>query len=561
MTGFDVPSFSDARPIRRRRPILDRAHAIFTRERLIVSIVLTASVAALYFTAPKDDDFWWFDAPVHAMNGVFVHDFLAAMPIADPVGFAERYFTVYPALSILFYPPLFYAAEAALFGLFGVHHWVAQLTVSLFTAAFAAGVFALCRRRLSPWTACAAVLLAFTMPGIALWSRQIMLELPACALIVWSAHWFVRYLEEQRPLCLHIAVVLLVLALYTKQTVIFIGAVGLVAIVLKLGPRFVLRREIWTTAVLAGVLLLPLGVITLLFGRFNIEQAAVGVSSDLPPVPSLAAFAWYAKHMPTEIGWIPAALAALFVVRLLTVDRVKAANPFFLFLLLWLGIGYLFFSLVHYKDARHMLPIYVPIAVFAAASLEEVVRRARLPAAGAVVVSVVLFAGTLAWSETPRVTGHKEAAAFVSALTEPGARIMFHGHRSGTFIFAMRELATNRPPITTLRAEKFLVEYRIDRRYGIKDLERSKQEIERIFETYAVRYVVFQTGFWTDLESIAAFEDVLRSDRFAKIAEFPIGGAEKPASLVVFKYKGPLSDTPAPVVIDVPAIGRKIGGN
>ncbi len=82
---------------------------------LLVPLVLLAASALLLATAPMGGDFWWSDAPRHALNGAFVKDLVAAFPIHDPRGWAVDYYLQYPSLSILFYPPLFYAVEAVMF--------------------------------------------------------------------------------------------------------------------------------------------------------------------------------------------------------------------------------------------------------------------------------------------------------------------------------------------------------------------------------------------------------------------------------------------------------------
>src|SRR5690606_6995412 len=108
-------------------------------------------------------------------NGVFVKDFVAAMPWDDPAGYAYRYYAQYPALTILFYPPLFYVISAPFYALLGFSHGTALLVVGLHYAAFAWACYRICRR----WfDATAAVLLAAliaVLPEIAFWGRQIML--------------------------------------------------------------------------------------------------------------------------------------------------------------------------------------------------------------------------------------------------------------------------------------------------------------------------------------------------------------------------------------------------
>src|SRR6478672_905119 len=71
-----------------------------------VSLVLLVFVVvnmALFATAPKSDDFWWSDAPRHALNGAFIKDLITAAPWHDLRQWAIAYYLKYPALTILFY--------------------------------------------------------------------------------------------------------------------------------------------------------------------------------------------------------------------------------------------------------------------------------------------------------------------------------------------------------------------------------------------------------------------------------------------------------------------------
>jgi hypothetical protein len=518
--------------------------------------LIALAVAALFMTAPTGGDFWWFDAPSHAMNGVFVRDLLAAMPVSDPRRFAEDYFTTYPALSILFYPPLFYVFEGVVFALFGVNHAAAQLAVALFTLAFAIGVFELCRTRIGGWHACAAALFALGMPGIALWSRQVMLELPAYAFLVWSAYFLLLHLEERRPGALLAAVFLLACGMYAKQTIAFVGAAGTLTLLMHRGPRVLLDREVWAAALVGGVTLAPLLAVSIAFGGFNLEQAAGG--GETGAKLSVANLVWYAKQLPREVGIVPLVLALLGFGRMILVEREKLRAPFASFLLLWFAVGYAFFTFIDLKQPRLILFIYVPIAAFAAASLRW--RDSRIVGPLAAAVSAAIFVYSIASTQVPRIGGHREAAVFIHEQARPGSRIMFHGRRSASFIFSLRTLAVaGAVPNKVLRAEKFLVDYRIDRNFGISEYAVSRQDIEKMFADYAVDLVVFQTGFWTDIGTVRLFQEVLESDHFSRVAEIPIPGSEHESKFVIYRNVRPVSTSPVEVKINVPLIGRTIG--
>ncbi len=103
---------------------------ITARERLLAWAAVLLSVLLLFAQAPHGGDFYWSDSPRHALNGVFVMDLIKTMPLDDPAGYAYRYYAQYPALTILFYPPLFYAISAPLYAVFGVSQATALLAVA-----------------------------------------------------------------------------------------------------------------------------------------------------------------------------------------------------------------------------------------------------------------------------------------------------------------------------------------------------------------------------------------------------------------------------------------------
>ena len=153
----------------------------------LIHLLLAALVGLLFLGAHADGSYWWSDAPRHALNGVFVKDLVAAAPWSDPSRYAYDYYAQYPALTILFYPPLFYAISAPFYALFGVSEGTALLVVALHYVAFAWGAWALFRCWLPAWPAAAAAAMLMVLPEIAFWGRQVMLEVPSLAFFIWSA--------------------------------------------------------------------------------------------------------------------------------------------------------------------------------------------------------------------------------------------------------------------------------------------------------------------------------------------------------------------------------------
>ena len=130
-------------------------------------IIFTVFATVMFITAPTNGDFAWSDAPRHALNGVFVRDFFIAMPWEDPRQYAVDYYLRYPALTILFYPPLFSVFLAIAYSIFGFSHEVAQATVAFFHFLLGLAGYMLARRWMPSGYAIAASLLLAGAPEIA----------------------------------------------------------------------------------------------------------------------------------------------------------------------------------------------------------------------------------------------------------------------------------------------------------------------------------------------------------------------------------------------------------
>src|SRR6476646_5709226 len=64
---------------------------------VLASVLLTVAVAILFHTAPRAGDFWWSDAPRHAMDGAFYKDFFHDLPLSHAKQYAINYYVQYPA--------------------------------------------------------------------------------------------------------------------------------------------------------------------------------------------------------------------------------------------------------------------------------------------------------------------------------------------------------------------------------------------------------------------------------------------------------------------------------
>ncbi|WP_228894368.1 glycosyltransferase family 39 protein [Pseudoduganella aquatica] len=538
------------------------------RSTLAIHLLLAALVGLLFMGAHADGSYWWSDAPRHALNGVFVKDLVAAAPWSDPSRYAYDYYAQYPALTILFYPPLFYAISAPFYALFGVSEATALLVVALHYVAFAWGAWALFRNWLPAWHAALAAAALAALPEIAFWGRQVMLEVPSLAFFIWSAVLFTRYRRTARPLLLYCAAALLLLAMYTKLTAGFLALAYAGTLLYERRAAMLKDRHLWLAALLACIGLVPLLVLTVKFGQANIQSAS-GINDSLVSRNSLGGWLWYLRQFPGQMGWAVLAAAAagllagaVAAVRRRGLDSAGGEGGLsrgdLVFWLLWLLAGYLFFSAIDLKEARHSVFILPPLVLAAALLLARLPRPSWQLAALAALAGAALLQTTLL-RPVPYVRGFAEAARLVAAQAPRDSSVLFSGYRDGSFVFNMRTHEERRD-LTVVRADKILLNVAVRRELGVTEHDLSEDDILRQIQDLNVSYLVVQPGFWNDLAVMQRFERVLAQARFEVVARIPTPNNVKAyeKELVVYRNTAPSGRRAGPRKLDLPIINRSI---
>lgn len=517
---------------------------------------LAAMTALLFASSPHDGDFWWSDAPRHAMDGVFLHDLMKDLPLGELRQYAMDYYVQYPALTLLFYPPGFAVAEAMVFAFAGVSHGTAMLAIALFDFAAALGAYAYLRSYTAPAFAFAAAGLFLGLPEVALWGRQVMLELPTCAFLLWMA-WCLRRLEQSaRVRYLYAFALLLAGAVYTKQTAIFIAAAMIAAVWLRKGIAGLNKRHIAAAAALTAAALAPLAITTWRFGHVNMNSV-VGGKWTPAPLFSFESLTFYILQLPGQVSWPVLLLAAGYLAY--SAVRKDGRRPDHLFLVLWLVLGYVFFTMIALKEPRHTVIILFPLAVFAIEAVRRLTPR-RLAAALAVLVSAGVFAHTAFARSVPYVSGYREAAQAIIDRAAPGSVILFSGERDGSFIFNMRANGAGKR-LTVLRADKLLLQVTQRRELGVVDRGYTAKQIAAMLNQYGVSYAVADPHFWDDLPSMRALGNAL-NEHFEAIAAVPIRSnvPHGDHELRIYKNPVPVAVRPAQIRLDLPIINASIEG-
>jgi len=523
--------------------------------------LLALAVFLLFKTSPTQGDFWWSDAPRHAMDGVFYYDMARALPITHLKRWAIDYYIQYPAVTALTYPPLFALVEAVFFGLFGVSHATAQLTVSAFFLAAAFGAYFLARRWVGRVAAFSSTLVFISTPIMALWGRQVMLEIPTFAFLLWSAYFFFQYLDSRRPRDLYWVIVFVVGAACTKQPAIFVAPVYLLTLYHVYGNGMFRRKEVWWSTALFVIGILPLVAFTLLWGRSNVQQAAGGgwahnSRSSLSTWVYVASYAW-----PRQLGWIVLALAVGYCAGSVLLERWRLPRPALFFFAAWIFVGYVFFTLISVTSSRYTIFLIFPLAFFAVLAIVRGLPTTVAPYV-AVAFAVASFSYTLVKNQVPYVSGYRAAAHYVCSVTPSDSVIMFSGMRDGSFIFNMRSMPECKN-LTVIRADKLLLRVAIDRHlFGVQELGVTEAKFRDMLGRYGVRYIVVEPDFWNDLQAMQMLVQMLHQDQFKLLTTIPIASnlPQKDSRLEIYENMGFVSQGKNSLKVELPASGIAVEG-
>ena len=528
----------------------------------LACLVLLAFVVFLLFkTSPTQGDFWWSDAPRHAMDGVFYYDMARALPITHLKQWAIDYYLQYPAVTVLTYPPLFALVEAVFFGLFGVSHVTAQLTVSIFFLATAFGAYFLTRRWVGCIAAFSSALVFVGTPIMALWGRQVMLEIPTFAFLLWSAFFFFRYLDSGRPRDLYLVIIFVLGAACTKQPAIFILPVYLLTLYHVYRNGMFRRKDVWLSAALFVAGILPLVVFTWLWGRSNVQQAAGGGWAHNSRL-SVVTWVYMAKYeWPRQLGWILLALAVVYCAGAVLLKQWRLPRPALFFFAAWVLAGYVFFTLISVTSSRYTIFLIFPLVFFAVLAIVRGL-PAKIAPYAALAFAIASFSYTLITNHVPYVSGYRAAAQYVCSMTPPNSVVMFSGQRDGSFIFNVKSMPECKN-ITVIRADKLLLRVAVDRRlFGVQELGVTEAKFTEMFERYGIRYIVVEPTFWSDLQSMQMLVRVLHEDQFKLLTTIPVMSKREhsDSQLEIYQNLGPVSQGKNVLRVELPVSGIAVEG-
>lgn len=495
---------------------------LYSRDTLSL-LILWGAVYLLFWKVLHVGEFWWTDESRHAMNGVFFFDLLRDMPWRAPYDYALQYFAQYPALALNWYPPFFPMVESVFFAVFGLSEYSARLTVLGFALVGVTAWYAWARPIWGREAAILSCLLYLTAPGVLDWSRSVMLEVPAIAMIIVSVLAFDRYLSHPTLKRAGLAGLALGCMLMLKQTTVIILPALLAYALLSGRGRLLWRREALLAYIMVATVIAILTVHALKFGSMPVSVLADQFGSNSSQLFSLRRWGLFWSALWDVSEW---PLAAAILVGTALWLRARSRPQDYL-LILWFGASYLFTSIVigsgEGNVPRYTMYALPPLALLACMPLSRmVVANSNIRQVALVLLTALAgWNSYTAWAKPhPFVSGYEQAAEFVAQQEDTGL-ILFAGKHDGNFIFHLRALDPEKNK-AVLRADKILVSMAVQKVFGMVSYVTSEEDVVQLIDRFGVGTIVIESRDVVDLPEFKLLAKTLEDQRFQMIKEIPV---------------------------------------
>ncbi|MCK4659249.1 MAG: glycosyltransferase family 39 protein [Phycisphaerae bacterium] len=463
------------------------------------------------------------DAAAHAMDGVLIHDWIAAGPQAwlSPMQFAVQQYGHYPALGIgRHYPPGYALVESGFFALFGVSVFTARFCVACFGMLAAAGAYTFVRFLADRLTAVLAAVILVTMPATTTWGRQNMLEVPTLAVMIWAAAglvWYLRQPSTKRLVCLAAVTVLAVLF---KQPAMFLT--GVVAFTLVLAACKGICRP--THAIAVVVIAVAVTTVTFLSLDGHGRQLLSGDATFANRF-GLGSVTFYASQIPRQVS-VPYLVAAMIGVLFLR----RKQGLVWIFLTAWLIAGYALVTIADFKESRYIYLALFPIAVWSALAggvLLSWVRAGRVRAA----LSGIVVCGCCVFGIATPVEHRPDYGPIVLAHRDKieGHVVLFSGLRDGDFVFAVRQHIPWRRALV-VRGSKLLYTCNCRPELDFVSKVANTGEVAELMARYAFGHIFVERENKLKLAEDTILRDYLsKCDAYRRVAVHPLPADPTPS--------------------------------
>ncbi len=526
-TARDVSSVAPAyRPVS-KKGLLSKCW-LFVSQPAVQIAVLSGVV---FIIATKDitvGDFRHQDAWSHAMNGVYLLDLLREMPFGRFWEFTVDYYARYPAISLPYHPPGFPLLEAGMFALLGISVVAARFTVVCCAVMFMVVWYKLVQVTHNRAVALFSGLLIAGNATVAVLSREVMLEVPALAVVTLAIYFLHKAVVSESKASLYWWALAAAASVWFKQTVVFVLPLALCYFLVR--RRFKRPyKHIFIPVGIITVALIPIFFITWYFARFALVQVIAGTEHYGFAKSSIDNWFYYLRLLP-EIIPAPVLIAAAgSLVMILWKRRLEGH----LLYLLWFLCAYAMITYTSVKADRYAFFLIPPLYLFACSFVDEIRVKVKGIRVSWVLLACVSMAqcGLTYRMNGPLLGGYEDAAQYV-VRNWKGRSVVVSAWFHGNFTFNIRRLDPS-GEIMVLRAEKAVPYlFAVAAKWSDRRLHDALRDV-------GAKYVVVESADRKAMPELARLRAALKGDKFALRQTIPLTGNMKSyqgTSILIYEF-------------------------
>ncbi len=548
-------------------------------------VLLTLMVLALGCKDITVGGFAWSDAPMHAMDGVFLHDLVTqGTGGRDLETWASHFYARYPCLGlVVYYPPLHPVLEAAAYLSFGISEAVARATVVAMAVVAVLALYWLAVQLFDRPSALVAAFLFATAPFGLQWLRDVMLEWPAAAMAILAVGCYRAWYDRPSWRWAILGGAATAAAILTKQTTAFLVALFPLHLV-TVGTMAGLRgtwlaearrksqkddlRMAMTVALAAMIILVVLGVYDRISSRWaDFNRYLVTGRPPWAHLEQWETYTQYLRWLDEILGW--PMLVALLIGLVVIVARWEWRGS--RLALTWFVLVWFQQTLIYWKEPRYLFFVLPAAALLVGRGWTLWPRYRRFPL-GVVPITGLVVYQFLSGMLTPagRLPDYADAVQLLADRDDADV-VLMDGVRDGQFIFDVRTNPQAAGRIITLRGSKVLYSRTARGREQHRTYLDTPEAILELLNKYGIRYVVVESKLpeigearrsaWRESASGVLRRLLADNGRFEEIGRYPLTCRDPRwdgVDLLVYHYREAPARRAKEITIPVKALDRKV---
>jgi hypothetical protein len=507
---------------------------------LVVGLIISIGIT-------RGEFYFFGDEMRHAMTGVFFRDLIVDHPWRNPVQYAYEYYAKYPALGLMYWPPLFHSVEGLFFLVFGISVLASRLTILAYALVGVYFWYKIAEREGPQPRALASTFIFPLLPYMLQYERVTMLEIPCVATCMVALYFWQSFMREERARDLWCFAAFLVASMFTSQKAVFVAFFVVLHFLVERRWKLLKRWDVWAAGLLSLATVTPLYFFMLSKLSLSYERVAGRAFEHVATAYHLS---YYPEQILPQMGMLLGILGiAGFVWAML---RARKEHRFFL---VWIVACYVCYTLIQEKSIRHTF-VWIPALVyFALVAVENLLPRREWVIA-AFCVLATYSVGEALYTDKAMVSGLEPVAQYLAEQPESDV-LYYQGFLNGDFIFYVRKYDPQKRRLVA--REKQIVATKINEGYGTRTILRTPEEVIQMFHDWGIRYAVVENREF--ISGLGPVRVALQSDQFEVVKAFRIDsnlGFFNGRRVTIYRFKGELKRSEATVTLPMMTLREDI---